>query len=153
MRPTFQVEPFSTAWPDAQELLRLHWGEIALDRDTVPLAPAVHQYEHLEAIDQLLVVTMRIAGELVGYYATFVKPHLHYETTIMGFTDLFYIHPLHRRGFNAIGLFHAVDTELHRRGAKRWYANCKLSLDLLPLFKRLGFTEIERGFAKLPEAH
>lgn len=153
MSPVFQVEPFAQAWPDAQVLLRLHWDEIALDKDTIPMAPAAEQYKLLESVGQLLVVTMRIEGELVGYHASFIRPHLHYATTLMAFTDLFYIHPNHRKGRNAWNLFRTVEHELVQRGVKRMHASCKLSLDLLTLFRALGWTEIERNFSKRIGVH
>lgn len=152
MSPTFQVESFAQAWPDAQALLKLHWLEIARDQDTIELAPAVEQYQHLEAVGQLLIVTMRQAGELVGYHASFIRPHLHYAKTLMAFTDLFYIHPDHRKGRNAWRLFKRVEHELHARGVERMHGSCKLSLDLTPLFVALGWTHIENNFSKRPEA-
>lgn len=152
MRPTFQVEQLAQCWDEAQSLLVAHWEEIALDKDTIELSVATEQYRHLEAVGQLLIVTMRMDGRLVGYHVSFVKPHLHYAKTLMAFTDLFYIDPLYRRGLNAFGLFRAVEEQLYLLGVQRMHASCKLSLDLLPLFKRLGWTEIERNFAKKPEA-
>lgn len=148
---TFQVETLAEAWQQAQALLRAHWLEIARDQDTIELAPAFEQYQHLEASGQFLIVTMRAQGELVGYHASFIRPHLHYATTLMAFTDLFFIHPDHRKGRNAWNLFRTVERELHARGVKRMHASCKLSLDLLPLFTALGWTEIERNFSKQPE--
>ena len=146
---TYQVEPFSQAWPEAQALLNLHWLEIARDRDTIELSPAVEQYEHLEKAGQLLIVTMRADGALVGYHASFVRPHLHYAKSLTAFTDLFYIHPDYRQGRNAWRLFTKVEDELKKLGVERMFASCKLSLDLLPLFTALGWTEIERNFSKL----
>lgn len=150
MRPTYQVEPFAHCWPQAQELLREHWEEIALDKDTIELAPAAAQYQFLEDAGQLLIVTMRVEGELVGYYVGFIRPHLHYSKALHCYTDLFFIQREHRRGRNAMSLFRAVEDELLKLGVVRWFASCKLSLDMLPLFSAMGWTEIERNFAKKP---
>jgi GNAT superfamily N-acetyltransferase len=149
MPTTYQVEPFAQAWPEAQSLLGLHWREIARDRDLIELAPMVDAYQALDASGQLLIVTMRISGNLVGYHASFIKPHLHYARSLTAFTDIFFIHPDHRRGRNAFRLFQAVEAQLKARGVQRMFASCKLSLDLLPLFTALGWTEIERNFSKV----
>lgn len=148
---TYQVEPFSKVWPDAQELLRLHWHEIARDQDTIPLEPDEAFYLAMERLDALLIVTARHGGALVGYHATFIRKHAHYLNSLTGYTDLFFIHKDYRLGRNAWRLFRRVERELAARGVKRMFASCKLSLDLLPLFKALGWTEIERTFSKNPE--
>lgn len=149
MRPTFQVEPFATAWPDAQTLLRLHWHEIARDKDVIEMAPDVAVYEHLEKTGQLVIVTMRLAGELVGYHASMVRPHLHYKNSLTAYTDLYFIHADHRKGRNAWQLFKTVEEEMRRRGVQRMFASCKISLDLQLLFEALGWTWTERNFTKL----
>lgn len=128
----------------------MHWREIALDQETIEMAPAVEQYERLENSGQLLIVTMRVNGELVGYHASFIRPHLHYRYSLTAYTDVFFIHPDHRKGRNAWHLFKFVENELAARGVERMFASCKLSLDLLPLFDALGWTEVERGFVKKP---
>jgi Acetyltransferase (GNAT) family len=151
MRPTYQVETLAQAWPQAQELLKAHWREIAIDQDTIELSIAEEQYRHIEAAGQLIIVTMRADEGLVGYYVGFIRPHLHYAKALHCFTDIFYITPRHRRGRNAIDLFKAVERALSERQVVRWYTSCKLSLDMLPLFEALGFTQIERNFAKLVE--
>lgn len=148
MAPTCQVEPFSKVWPEAQELIQLHWAEIARDKDVIPLAPALKQYERVEDMGQLQVVTVRQNGALIGYHASFIKPHMHYETSLTAFTDLYYVHPSHRLGRTAMRMFLAVEEEWRQRGVQRAFASCKLEHDLMPLFLRLGWAEIERGFSK-----
>ena len=149
----YAVEPFARAWPDAQALLRLHWLEIALHQDVIELAPAQEQYEHIDQAGQLLIVTARtLDGHMVGYYAAFVRPHLHYRFSLSAFQDLFYLHPDHRKGATAINLFREAERALRARGVERVFGSCKVEPDLRPLFKRLGWTQHEYGFTKLLKA-
>lgn len=148
MRPTFQVEPFATAWPDVQELALLHWREIAIDQATIELEPAVAQYERMEAAGQLLFVTARVQGLAVGYHSTFIHPHLHYASSLTAYVDGFFLHRQHRLDRNVFDLFRFVDAALAQRGVVRTFASSSLKLDLLPLFRALGWTEIERTFTK-----
>lgn len=148
---TYQVEAFADAWPDAQELIQLHWREIARDQETIPLEPDLEFYRAIDQAKALLIVTARDGGTLVGYHASLIRPHMHYRNSMTAFTDLFFIHKDYRSGRNAWRLFRKVEQELAARGVQRMFASCKLSLDLLPLFKALGWNEIERTFSKKPE--
>lgn len=150
MRPVYAVETLALCWDEGQELLQEHWREIALNRDQIVLAPDLASYQDMERRGQLLLVTMRVEGKLVGYHASLIRPHLHYRHSLTAFTDVFYVKPEHRLGRNAMHLFEHVEYQLKNRGVERMYASCKLSLDLLPLFTRvLGWTEIERVFSKM----
>jgi len=147
------VETLAQCWDEGQALLKLHWAEIALHRELIPLEPDLMSYQDLERRGQLLLVTMRDdEGTLVGYHVTLIRPHLHYHSSLTGFTDVFFIHPDHRKGTAALKLFRFVERQLALRSVERMYATCKLSLDLKPLFTRLGWDEIERVFCKLVES-
>jgi|SRR5271154_6877167 len=144
------VETLAECWEEGQALLELHWREIALNRDLIKLDPDLASYQDLERHGQLQLVTMRDdQGTLWGYHVSLIRPHLHYHSSLTAFTDVFFIHPDHRQGTAAWKLFRFVEAQLKRRGVQRMYATCKLSLDLKPLFLRLGWTEIERVFTKL----
>jgi len=146
----FAVESLAQCWDQGQALLELHWREIALHQDLIPLAIDRESYEQMERAGQLQLVTMRDdEGILRGYHVSLIRPHLHYRTSLTAFTDVFYIHPDFRKGSTATHLFRYVETQLGFRGVQRMYATCKLSLDLRPLFKRLRWTMIEYVFTKL----
>ena len=146
----FAVETLAECWEEGQALLKLHWQEIALHRELIPLDPDRESYEQMERAGQLQLVTMRDdEGTLWGYHVSLIRPHLHYRASLTGFTDVFYIHPDQRKGSTAIELFRFVEVALLSRGVQRMYATCKLSLDLRPIFMRLRWTEIERVFTKL----
>jgi GNAT superfamily N-acetyltransferase len=144
------VETLAECWEEGQALLELHWQEIALHRDLIPLAPDLASYQELERRGQLQLVTMRDdEGTLYGYHVTLIRPHLHYRHSLTGFVDVYYLHPSQRKGSTAALLFRFAEAHLKARGVQRMYASCKLSLDLQVLFRRVGWTEIERVFSKL----
>jgi GNAT superfamily N-acetyltransferase len=144
------VETLAECWEEGQALLELHWREIALHRDLIPLSPDLASYQDLERRGQLQLVTMRDdEGTLHGYHVTLIRPHLHYQFSLTGFVDVYYLHPSHRKGSAAAQLFRFAESQMKARGVQRMYATCKLSLDLQVLFRRVGWTEIERVFTKL----
>jgi GNAT superfamily N-acetyltransferase len=141
-------EPWRPTIDEMLPLLPLHWEELALDKDKVPLDPQWHVYDEREARGEFHIVVLRDGGHIIGYYWGFIAPGLHYATCLTATMDIFFVHPEHRRGRNGIILFQAVEKELRRRGVQRWCVGAKLHNDASPLFKRLGFAPIEMYHAK-----
>lgn len=145
---TFAVESFKEQLPEFQYLLPQHWEELALNRDKVPLDPQWEVYFSFEDAGQLLFVTAREAGEIIGYFIGFVKPGLHYKTCLTCQMDIFYIRKDKRNGRLGIKLFQFVEKELRRRGVDRWFVGSKLHADASSLFKYLKFDPVETYYTK-----
>ena len=154
---TYQVEPFDTSFDEAQELLKQHWEEIALDKGHIKLAIDVDRYKQLADKEILHIVTVRDAniqkwafdpGKLIGYHVAMVLPHLHYKNDLHAVTDIFFIHPGYRKGRIGINLFKFVERELKNRGVVKMCTSVKLHKDVGAIFERLGWTETERVFTK-----
>lgn len=145
---TAQIEPFAERLEELKSLLPLHWEELALNRDKVPLDPQYEIYLQREARGELLFMTLREAGELVGYFIGFIAPGLHYRTCLTCTMDIFYVHPEKRKGRGGIVLFKAVEKELKRRGVDRWFAGSKCHADASALFEYLDFQRVEIYYSK-----
>jgi GNAT superfamily N-acetyltransferase len=134
--------------PELKPILPLHYEELALDKDKVPLSPQYDIYEAREAAGELIFVTAREKGELIGYFIGFIAPGLHYSTCLTCIMDIFYIHPEHRGSNFGFKLFDFVEKELDRRGVDRWFVGSKCHLDASWLFERLGFERVEVTYSK-----
>lgn len=140
---TAAVEPWATFIEEAKPLLPLHWEELALDKDKVPLAPRYDVYDARDAEGMVMVVAMRQAGKLVGYFIGFVSPGLHYETCLTLTMDIFWIAPEHRGQNGGALLFKTVEAEAKRRGVQRMFVGSKCHLDASYLFEKLGYNRVE----------
>jgi hypothetical protein len=78
MAMTAQEESWSQAIIEMTPLLESHYDELSLHKPFFPLAIAFDIYFAMEARGELLVVTLRTQGALVGYFVGFVRPGLHY---------------------------------------------------------------------------
>jgi GNAT superfamily N-acetyltransferase len=154
----YAVEPFDTAFEEAQELLQEHWEEIALNKDTIKLDIDVSRYKELADKGVLHIVTARDGniqksawdpGKLIGYHVGMIVPHLHYKSTLHGITDIFFIHPDYRKGRIGINLFKYVEKSMKERGVVKLMTAVKLHLDVGAIFERLGWTPIERLYSKM----
>jgi GNAT superfamily N-acetyltransferase len=145
---TCHIESFEQQLEELKVLLPLHYEELALNQDKVPLAPQYHVYIERERAGGLLFVTLRDAGALVGYFIGFIAPGLHYETCLTCTMDIFYVRKDRRRGTAGVRMFRFVEAELRRRGVQRWFMGSKIYADASALFKRIGAVPVETYFSK-----
>jgi hypothetical protein len=145
---TCHVESFEERLAELQALLPLHYRELALNQDKVPLQPQYHVYIERERAGGLLFVTLRDAGELVGYFIGFIAPGLHYETCLTCTMDIFYVRTDKRAGSAGVRMFRFVEGELRRRGVQRWFMGSKIHADASALFKRIGAAPVETYYSK-----
>ena len=146
-----QVERWDTYYPETVPLWEQHYLEVANDQDVIPLAPNLAAYTAYDASGMLHIVTARAAGALVGYWTGIVGPHLHYATTLMAMTDMYYLLPDWRRGRNALRLFGTAHRTLKARGVVKVASGTKLhaGLDMSKLFAFMGYHKTEHLFTRL----
>jgi GNAT superfamily N-acetyltransferase len=146
---TCAVESFSQSIDELKKVIPMHYEELALNKDKVPLSPQWDIYKRRDAMGEVLFVVMREAGEMIGYFIGFIAPGLHYSTCLTCTMDIFYIRPDKRgSGLPGIRLFKAVEEELKRRGVKRWFVGSKTKADASALFERLKFDRVEVYYSK-----
>lgn len=144
---TAHLESFAERLDELRPLLPLHWQELALNKDKVPLDPQYDIYLARDSRGELLFVTLREAGVLVGYFIGFIAPGLHYRTCLTCHMDIFYVHPEHRGSAAGMQLFQFVQAELKRRGVDRFFVGSKVHFDCGWMFERLGFELVERTYS------
>lgn len=146
---TIQTERWATFYPDSKAIFPLHWQELALHQEQIPLAIDEAKYETLDRSGILLILTARDEGRLVGYFLWFLMPHLHYNSTgPMGMTDMYFVLPTYRRGTGA-KLFMASEAELHKRGIVKAITSCKAHEDHSAFLSRLNWELSDLTFVKL----
>lgn len=144
---TAAPEPFVPFLEEVKPLLPLHWEELALNKDKVPLSPQYDEYLRRDALGQVVVVVLRDSGKLVGYMVAFKAPGLHYSTCLTLTMDIFFVHPDYRNGSAGIKLFKAVEKEARRLGVQRMFVGSKTHSDASVLFERLGYTKVETYYS------
>lgn len=143
---TTQLESFTEVLPELKPLLPTHWEELALNKDKVKLDPQYNIYLARDAAGEVMFVTLRELGQLVGYFIGFVAPGLHYKTCLTLHGDIFYVWPANRGGGGGFVLFNFVKAEAKRRGVQRVFAGTKMHKDCAWMFERMGWDECERTF-------
>lgn len=142
---TFQREPWATLFRDGQELFKIHFDELALHKDAMPMGLDNDFYADLEKRNFLLVVTARRDGQLIGYYVGIVIGHHPHnkEGGKVSTTDMFYLSPEHRRGGAGAKLLRFVEQELRAEGVKKATISTKLHFESGELLDALGWEKTD----------
>lgn len=146
----FQVEKWADCVADMREIWPEHWANLALNQDEIKLSCDEEKYEQGEAAGNLIIITARAEGVLVGYYYGMLLNHLHYKDAgLMCYTDVYYLKPAYRKGGAGARFMMAIQQILKFRGVVKLYMSTKVHQDNGALFERLGMKLSDRVFTKL----
>ena len=145
----YQVERLKDIYDDLRPLLDMHWEDVALDQETVHLNPNWPLYRTADDTGALHITTARVEdGELVGYAIYLLSSNAHYKQLAVADGDIFWLHPDHRKGMAGVRLLRKAEEFLIARGVHKILNKVKLHKDVGIVFERLGYTPIERVYAK-----
>jgi len=136
-RVCFAVEQFKTAYDEAQPLLCRHWDEIAKNKSLLKLNPDESLYEKMG--QNILLITARADGRLVGYFLWFLIKHPHYKHVTVAEEDLHFLLPEFRRGLTGYNLMKAACQAAIDQGAELLVSREKIGHEHPGIMKRLGF--------------
>jgi GNAT superfamily N-acetyltransferase len=113
-----QVETWADIWRDGQEIFKIHYDELALNKEHMPLGLDNDAYTKMELGGYLLVIAARRDGVLIGYVlASVIAHHPHNKNAgKVAAVDMFYIRPDQRHGGAGAKLLTFTKTEMKRIG-------------------------------------
>lgn len=138
----FAWEPFRKLVPELKRLWQLHYEEIALDQDICPLDPNWDCYHYMSEQGILHILTARYNGHLAGYAFNRLGTHDHYNSTRFAHTEMFYLHPRFRKGWQGVRLILENLRGLKAREVEINTVNFKIGFKdgrVGKLFKRFGY--------------
>lgn len=128
----YDVRPICvlTAFTDGQDLFAAHYDEVSSKERK--LAPDLDKYVGLELSGVLVGLGAYASGALVGYSATIVDKHIHYDL-VTAYNVALFVHPDHRTGSLGGRLMLATKRASAERGASLmlWHAKPDTPLDTL----------------------
>lgn len=135
---TFAAETFEQFWHDAEPFFGYHYAEVAKDKQVMRLDPDVELYREKSKAGQLIFVTARDHGVLIGYFAWFLHPHPHYKELMVAQSDVYYLSPLYRGQGYGTDLFEAATRFAREAGAQYCFISTKVGHDHPALMARLN---------------
>jgi GNAT superfamily N-acetyltransferase len=152
----FSVEKWKDLLRDGQDIFAIHYDDLSLEKNIVPLDVSDDNFQTMEDKNMLLVVTARLAArkkqnrKLVGYYIAIIFTHPHYKSAgLMSTTDAFYILPDFRVGGCGARLLMFAADALKERGVYKAFIGTKLKQDNTELLEALGWVATDKVFTKV----
>ena len=146
----FAKEPFGATYNEAAPLLKLHFEEIAKNKDILVAAnPCVDMYKRAEDEGKLLLITARSHSRLVGYFLWVMIKHPHYEHLIVGEEDLHYLLPEYRKGMTGYLFMKFACQAAFDFGASMLTSREKIGHEHPALMDRLGFKATDIVYYKM----
>lgn len=134
---------------EAKPLLPSHYDELSEHKLAgIPLDPQFDLYLARADAGQVIYVTLRERGALIGYLVSFVVPGMHYQGCLTATTDIFYVTPDLRGLHGGALLFDAWKKECARRGVNLMQIGIKTRHAKYagPLLEAAGFKATELMF-------
>jgi len=145
-----QIEPLNEiTLAEVQPLLPGHYDELSEHKEAgIPLDPQFGLYLARSSAGQVIYVTLREDGDLIGYLVSFIVPGMHYQGCLTATTDIFYVTPDLRGLHGGSLLFEAWKKECKRRGANLMQIGIKTRHAKYagPLLEAAGFKATELMF-------
>lgn len=142
----FALERLQDIQPEVSRLWHLHYGETEEYRG-LPMRPALDQFYRMENAGMWRQFTARddVDGSLAGHLAFMV--HIGRHTSEKSATeDYFYLRPDYRNGYNAVRLLRFAIEQLKAEGCKQIGMSSKMTNDIEPLLKRVGFRLVAKFY-------
>jgi hypothetical protein len=135
----FGAERLSEIREELKELIGLHWEEIAVHKDKIPLDPDWEKYAAYDKQGNIVFITCRDGGKLIGYSVWFINHHMHYKRTLFALNDIVFIKKEYRKGRNGINLIKFSEYMMKALGADKILWHVKVSNDWTNILRRLGY--------------
>ena len=139
----FALESYDSLRDEVQPLLTLHWKEVAKDQDLMRLDPNEDYYRACDKDKDMVFVTARHAGRLIGYMAWLLYNHPHYKTVKCAQGDVHFLLPEYRRGMNGYSLLKNAIRLVKQYGAQYCYIREKIGHEHPAIMQRLGFQRLD----------
>ena len=145
---TFQEESFEDILEEFKGIHDLHWEEVELHQDKIPLDPDYEMYKLLDVKGALHVMTARADGEFIGYFISLIQHSLHHMSTFYAISDLIFIHPDYRKGRVGYNLIKETEIALTALGVDVINMIFKIDKDMEAIMKHSGFEKTEVMYSK-----
>lgn len=118
---------------DRQDLLKMHYDEVAKNKSIMVLDPDRAKYQAIESAGKSLCLAAFVDEKIVGYSVNIVDTHIHYVGLVCCVNDVLFVDPVYRNSRCGLMLIKQTESVAKDRGAKLmlWHAKSGTALDLL----------------------
>lgn len=144
---TYQEEQFGDFYEEAKPIFATYYKDL-IPEHSLPFDPNYDQYLEAQDRGNLMCLTCRCNGQVVGFVAFFIVPYLYSRRERIAIEDLYYLADPYRKGATGIRLLKEAEKVLKSYGVGIINVVCKAHQDRTKLYERLGYTYTEKHFSK-----
>ena len=145
---SIKEESFVDALEELGPLFKEHYKEVAVYQDKIDLSVDCERYRQLEDLGVLHTVIAREDNKIIGYFVSFVQPHIHYKEDVYAANDILYIAPEHRGTGIAKDMFEFAEDKLKKMGVSVIVLHMKTHIPFEGLAASLGYDKVEYNYSK-----
>ena len=135
---TYQIEDYETFVPEAMELFKKHAEEMK-EALKVDFELDVGHYERLFYLGELLFLTARENGVMVGYQVIRIAAHNRSKNTKIAQEEALFLLPEYRKGQNGQKLLQLGAEAARHSGAEKYYVTSQEAKPISSLLLKVGF--------------
>lgn len=130
--------------------LPIHYNELAVHQDAIPLDPDWTRYEAMNKAGILHIFAARTEdNQLIGYIIGTLSTGLHYKSTNTYINDIYYLSQEYRNSGIGIRMFKAFEKHLESLNVHRVVMLTKMHSDKGKLFEYLGYGKTDEVYDKM----
>lgn len=145
---TYQEEDLNAFLEEAKPILATYYRDLVPEHE-LPFDPNYSQYLAAQDQGNLVCVTCRDSGTLVGFTLFFLLPYLYSRQHRIAIEDWYYLAEPYRKGMTGIRLLKEAEKVLKFYGTSIINVVSKAHQDRTTLYERLGYRYTEKHFSKL----
>jgi hypothetical protein len=131
------TETFAQVRDEIEDLIVMHYDEIALDKHVIKLDPDWGKYESMERDNALRIFTARKDGKLVGYSVFFLVWHQQFKQNLFAQNEMIFLHPDYR-GDTGVRLIRYSQEQLAKDRIDKLIYEAKPDTTLYHLLLKMG---------------
>ena len=144
----FQIEPVVQVYPQLDVLLQDYFARTIASEGLPPLRMNWLAYSNLCQQGNLVLMTARDDATLLGFVMYHIYPHLHHIGVINAACDIIAVGVDYRGSGIGRRLMAECEPVLRARGVRFITHQHRVDYDVEPLFPKLGYRLIEKGYLK-----
>jgi GNAT superfamily N-acetyltransferase len=146
---TYQHESFDHVIDEIKPMLEQHYYEVCAHPQVLKLNPDYTKYKEFDRMGLIRIFTARDQehkARLIGYFISFIHPHMHYQDTVYAVNDVLYLDPEYRSGSVAYHLTNEALDDLKGCGVDIVTVHMKIKHEFRRLLRHLGFEQTEENW-------
>ena len=143
-----RAESVAPMMDEFRALQRMYWDEVGDEGRGSEFVFSPELFIRREVVGQYLVITIRHAGELVGFLSIYVTSSTRSRLRI-AVEDAMFVRPEHRKGFLVPVMMRYADRACWATGADELRASAILGVVSNKQLPRMGFRHVANLFVKL----